>query len=141
MNVQLAGLPMLPWSSPPLCYDTKAQHIMSTPVVVLKEVESVSTIISVLETTRHQGFPVTYEDSFTNPQGKQCTFGALRGLILRSQLKILLKEKAFYSSMTGISSRAPLSLETFRKYYPRYPAIQVRSMKPAFKSCYFNYFP
>ena len=47
MNVQLAGLPMLPWAAPPLSYGTQAQHIMSTPVVVLKEVEQVSTVIRV----------------------------------------------------------------------------------------------
>ena len=47
MNVQLAGLPMLPWAAPPLSYGTQAQHIMSTPVVVLKEVERVSTVIRV----------------------------------------------------------------------------------------------
>ena len=116
---------MLPWASPPLCHDTQAQHIMSTPVVVLKEVERVSNIIRVLEDTPHQGYPVTFEDCFTGSQGKHSSFGLLRGLILRSQLKILLKEKAFCSSPTGASSRPPLSLETFRMYYPRYPAYEV----------------
>ncbi|XP_046656068.1 H(+)/Cl(-) exchange transporter 7-like isoform X1 [Daphnia pulicaria] len=121
MNVQLAGLPMLPWSAPPMCHGTQAQYIMSKPVVVLKEVERVSTVISVLEDTRHQGFPVIFEDRFSGSQAKQTSFGVLRGLILRSQLKILLKEKPFCSSPTG-STRPPISLETFRMYYPRYPA-------------------
>lgn len=124
MNVQLAGLPMLPWSSPPMCHGTQAQTIMSKPVVVLKEVERVSTVISVLEDTRHQGFPVIFEDRFSGSQAKQTSFGALRGLILRSQLQILLKEKPFCSSPTG-STRSPIPLETFRMYYPRYPAFEV----------------
>lgn len=124
MNVQLAGLPMLPWSSPPMCHGTQAQYIMSKPVVVLKEVERVSTVISVLEDTRHQGFPVIFEDRFSGSQAKQTSFGVLRGLILRSQLKILLKEKSFCSSPTG-STRPPIPLETFRKYYPRYPTFEV----------------
>lgn len=125
MNVQLAGLPMLPWSSPPLCYDTQAQHFMSTPVVVLREIESVATIIRILEETRHQGFPVRseqhYSDSHTNPK----RFGALQGLILRSQLKILLKERVFSSSSESCKSIRPLSMEKFRMYYPRYPAFEV----------------
>lgn len=125
MNVQLAGLPMLPWSSPPLCYGTQARDIMSKPVVVLREVERVSTVLSVLEETPHQGFPLTVEDRFTGPQGKQSNFGALRGLVLRSQLKILLKEKAFCSSPTGSGSRPAVPLETFRTYYPRYPTFEV----------------
>lgn len=126
MNVQLAGLPILPWSSPPLCHDTQAQHIMSKPVIVLKEIERVSTVIGVLENTRHQGFPVTVEDRFLGSQGKQNSYGVLRGLILRSQLKILLKEKAFFSSLSSANSLPPVSLETFRMYYPRYPAFEVQ---------------
>lgn len=56
MNVQLAGLPMLPWAAPPLSYGTQAQHIMSTPVIVLKEVEQVSTVIRVSVKTKKKQF-------------------------------------------------------------------------------------
>lgn len=126
MNVQLAGLPILPWSAPPFCHDTQAQHIMSTPVTVLKEVERVSTVISVLEETRHQGFPVILEDRFSGSQGKPNSFGVLRGLILRSQLKIILKEKSFCSNPATINSLPTIPLETFRMYYPRYPAFEVK---------------
>lgn len=126
MNVQLAGLPMLPWSAPPLCYDTQAQHIMSTPVTVLREVERVSTVISVLEETPHQGFPIIFEDRFSGSQAKPNSFGVLRGLILRSQLKILLKEKAFCSTPASINSLPIIPLEKFRIYYPRYPSIKVK---------------
>lgn len=125
MNVQFAGLPMLPWSSPPLCYDTQAQHIMSTPVIVLREVESVATVIRVLEETRHQGFPVRSEQSFNDSPTKPKRYGVLQGLILRSQLKILLKERAFSLSPESCDSLPPLPIEKFRMYYPRYPAFEV----------------
>ena len=123
MNVQLAGLPMLPWAAPPLSHDILAKDIMSTPVVTLRPVEQVSEIIQILETTRHQGFPVAIKDG---PGGDSNHYGILHGLILRSQLKILLKEKAFCSSSTGNpAGQSPISLETFRLYYPRYPALEV----------------
>lgn len=128
MNVQLAGLPMLPWSSPPLSHDTLAEHIMSTPVVTLKEVEQVSNIIHVLKDSSHHGYPITVDSLYSSTQsGKPTSFGALRGLILRSQLKIILKEKAFSSTPTGAASRPPICLKAFRMYYPRYPALEVNN--------------
>lgn len=141
MNVKLAGLPMLPWSSPPLCYGTEARDIMSKPVVVLREVERVSTILSVLEETSHQGFPLIFEDRFAGPQGKQNSFGMLRGLILRSQLQILLKEKAFCTSPTGGTSQPPVPLETFRMYYPRYPTFQGMHFTEEERSSYLDLRP
>lgn len=126
MHVQLTGLPMLPWSSAPLSHDTLVKHIMSTPVIVLNEIEQVARVIRVLQDTMHQGFPVVdgHGSSDAPPH-----FGHLCGFILRGQLQILLKEKRFCSS-TGESDRSPIPVTTFRSYYPRYPGIQVISLTP-----------
>ena len=79
-----------------------------------------------MENNRHQAFPVTFEEQFASSQTKaQASFGALRGLILRSQLKILLKEKAFGSSAAIATFQPPIPLEAFRMYYPRHPVLEV----------------
>jgi chloride channel 7 len=122
MHVQLTGLPMLSWAPPPLSHNVQTKQIMSTPVVVMRPIEKVSTIMEVLESCPHQGFPVV-DDRFIS-QGRHPTYGILRGLILRSQLKILLCEKAF-CTQTGATLRPQVSLDTFRKAYPRYPALKV----------------
>ena len=130
MNVQLAGLPMLPWTSPPLSHDMLAKHMMSSPVVTFNEVERVSNVVRILKETPHNGFPVV----------QQCA--ALRGIILRSQLKILLKEKAFCSSPSGDpSSKSPIPLETFRRYYPRYPALDEMNLSAEDLSAYLDLRP
>lgn len=68
---------------------------------------------------------MTFDENFSSSTTKAQSFGSLRGLILRSQLKILLKEKAFGSSAAIASIQPPVPLETFRMYYPRYPALEV----------------
>lgn len=126
INVQLAGLPLLPWSYPPMSYDTLASDIMNSPVIVLKEVEKVSDVIEILRGTHYQGFPVIGSEEVTkSSENPLPSFGSLRGFILRSQLMILLKEKAFSCSPEGGSYRPCVSLGTFRKYYPRHPDLDV----------------
>lgn len=140
MNVQLAGLPMLPWSSPPLSHDTQAGDIMSTPVVVVKEVEQVSEVVRLLKETWHEGFPVVQPSSHTS--SGRVGYGTLRGLILRSQLKILLKERAFCPSASGAqASQRPVPLETFRLYYPRHPDLKDMTFTPEELSSYLDLRP
>jgi len=59
----------------------------------------------------HNGFPVM------NTQGKYI------GLILRSQLTVLLNKKAF-SPQDSRKSRVIVSLDEFREIYPRFPDIE-----------------
>jgi len=96
MHVQLMGLPVLPWAPPPLSHNVSARQIMSAPVRVLHTVERVSTVLHVLESCLHQGFPVV-DDRFADLgatggvgrlQARPRTYGTLRGLVLRSQLKV-----------------------------------------------------
>lgn len=89
-----------------------AQHIMTHPVVVLREVETVERIVDILKTTKHNGFPVV--DGYDPNNTQTETFGTLKGLILRHQLLTLLKKKCF---LYNISELKP---DEFREYYPRY---------------------
>ena len=94
MHVQLTGLPMLPWSHPPLSHNVLARDIMSSPVIVLRPVEKVATVMQVLRSCPHQGFPIVDQTTPTTTTAPAAAgvqaFGSLRGLILRSQLKVFL---------------------------------------------------
>lgn len=50
--------------------------------------------------------------------------GHLRGLILRSQLIVLLKNKTFNAHRDDWAN-GKISMKMFRKAYPRYPDIDV----------------
>ena len=64
----------------------RASHVMASPVISCTEIENVGTIVDLMNTTSHNGFPVISEAS------QVC------GLILRSQLHVLLNKKCFMMS-------------------------------------------
>ena len=61
--------------------------MMISPVVTLKEKESVQSLIETLDTNKHNGFPVIRESD-----GQPASF---IGLVLRSQLVVILRRRAF----------------------------------------------
>ena len=68
---------------------------MSSPVLCFKSLEKVSNIVEVLRSYTFNGFPVVdalEEDCAGDPSR---TPNVLRGLILRSQLTVLLKHKVW----------------------------------------------
>jgi len=64
-----------------------AAALMASPVVGLQTLVPVSQVLHVLSSTTHNGFPVYRDSSTSNP--------SLVGFILRSQLLILLAERAY----------------------------------------------
>lgn len=64
-----------------------AEALMASPVLGLQSIVPVSQVLHVLSSTTHNGFPV-YRDSNTSSP-------SLAGFILRSQLLILLAERAY----------------------------------------------
>lgn len=76
--------------------NSTAEKLMATPVVGLNEVESVARILQVLSSTTHNGFPV-----YPSPDGhldfslNPAEYSSLQGFVLRSQLLIMIAEKAF----------------------------------------------
>ncbi|KAL0110500.1 hypothetical protein PUN28_013839 [Cardiocondyla obscurior] len=119
IHIQMAGIPLLPWESPPLSNNIYATEIMNHPVVTLKTVENVGHIVELLKCVTFNGFPVV--DPPSSDQPEISSYGRLRGLILRSQLIVLLKNKVFneYEEFW----EKPLSVKMFRNEYPRYPTI------------------
>lgn len=65
-----------------------AEDVMASPVRGFRCIESVERVIRALRSTSHNGFPVFERDS-------QGTATHLEGMILRSQLLVLLEKKAF----------------------------------------------
>ena len=86
--IHAARLPYLEEEPPHEFELLTVRDVMSSLVVVLKEVESVGDLWAVLKRTRHNGFPVID----VGRQG-QCTFFA--GVVLRRQLLLLLKHRVW----------------------------------------------
>ncbi|KMQ87630.1 h+ cl- exchange transporter 7-like protein [Lasius niger] len=120
IHTQMAGIPLLPWESPPLSNNIYASEIMSHPIVSLKTVENVGHIVELLKCVTFNGFPVV--DPPSSDQAEINSYGRFRGLILRSQLIVLLKNKVF-NEYAEIWEK-PLSIKMFRNEYPRYPTIE-----------------
>uniref|UniRef100_A0A8C1PPT5 Chloride channel protein n=1 Tax=Cyprinus carpio TaxID=7962 RepID=A0A8C1PPT5_CYPCA len=112
IHIKLQSVPFLHWDAPPTSHWLTAREVMSSPVTCFNRVERVGRIVDVLSntSTNHNGFPVV--------PGKIC------GLILRSQLIVLLKHKVFVERASSRLSQRRLQLKDFRDAYPRFPPIQ-----------------
>ncbi|XP_060028631.1 H(+)/Cl(-) exchange transporter 7 isoform X3 [Erinaceus europaeus] len=136
MHIQLQSVPFLHWEAPVTSHSLTAREVMSTPVTCLRQKEKVGVIVDVLSNTasNHNGFPVV--EPAGDSQVPLCLgWGALRGahsgtparlqgLILRSQLIVLLKHKVFVERSNMGLVRRRLRLKDFRDAYPRFPPIQ-----------------
>ncbi|KAK9844167.1 hypothetical protein WJX81_006719 [Elliptochloris bilobata] len=91
-------------SPPPALFAKDAGMVMSRAVWCFREIESVSYVTGVLRRTRHNGFPVVHGDD-PDPEHDEGEFdelgcgasrsGPLEGVVLRSQLLVLLGSQAF----------------------------------------------
>ncbi|KAF3846678.1 hypothetical protein F7725_003756 [Dissostichus mawsoni] len=92
-------------------------EVMSAPVTCLNRIEKVGTIVDVLSntSTNHNGFPVVMQGADSDEPSKLC------GLILRSQLIVLLKHKVFVELARSRLTQRKLQLKDFRDAYPRFP--------------------
>ncbi|KAM6423776.1 H(+)/Cl(-) exchange transporter 7 isoform 2-T2 [Liasis olivaceus] len=120
MHIQLQSVPFLHWEAPVTSHSFTATQVMSTPVTCLRQSEKVGTIVDILSdaASNHNGFPVV-----ESVPGNDQMMG-LRGLILRSQLIVLLKHKVFVERASLSLRQRRLKLKDFRDAYPRFPPIQ-----------------
>lgn len=79
-------------------------QVLNRPVTTLRTVEKVSRIVEILKSCTYNGFPVV--DSIPTEEEARSfkSYGTLRGLILRSQLTVLLKHKVSNKLGRGVSS-------------------------------------
>ncbi|CAL7951003.1 unnamed protein product [Xylocopa violacea] len=131
IHTQMAGVPILPWEAPPLSNNIYASEIMSHPVVTLKTVENVGHIVELLKCVTFNGFPVV--DPPNSDQTEIHSYGRFRGLILRSQLIVLLQNKIFNEYAEYWDKL--LTIKLFRQEYPRYPTIDQVTITEEDKTC------
>lgn len=116
-QIQTSKVPLLPWHAPVKSLNMKVKKIMSGEVTCVRMRENVGYIIKILKTTDFNGFPVVDQ---VDEQHRQ--HGRVRGLILRSQLIVILK-RGFFEE-TKYIWESMISIESFRNEYPRYPSIK-----------------
>ncbi|XP_056263745.1 H(+)/Cl(-) exchange transporter 7 isoform X1 [Pseudoliparis swirei] len=120
VHIKLQSVPFLHWDAPATSHWLTAREVMSAPVTSFSRIEKVGTIVDVLSntSTNHNGFPVVIQDADGDEPSKLC------GLILRSQLIVLLKHKVFVELARSRLTLRKLQLKDFRDAYPRFPPIQ-----------------
>ncbi|XP_072298731.1 H(+)/Cl(-) exchange transporter 7 isoform X2 [Eucyclogobius newberryi] len=120
IHIKLQSVPFLHWEAPATSHWLTARELMSSPVTCLNRIEKVGTIVDTLSntSTNHNGFPVVVQVHGNDEPGKLC------GLILRSQLIVLLKHKVFVELARSRLTQRKLQLKDFRDAYPRFPPIQ-----------------
>ncbi|KAG5832121.1 H(+)/Cl(-) exchange transporter 7 isoform X2 [Anguilla anguilla] len=120
IHIKLHSVPFLHWEAPATSHSLTAREVMSSPVTCFSRIEKVGTIVDILSntSTNHNGFPVVPGVGDDNEPGRIC------GLILRSQLIVLLKHKVFVERARSRLQQRRLQLKDFRDAYPRFPPIQ-----------------
>lgn len=151
IHIKLQGVPLLGWEAPVMAVEMYVSDIMSTKVVSFNTVEKVGRIVDVLKdrNSHHNGFPVVdhhhtnndEDSSLAGELGKRETFGTFRGLILRSQLIVLLKSKMFSEGNPPAATKQSLRLKDFRDAYPRFPHIRNVSISRKERECYMDLRP
>ncbi|XP_014260411.1 H(+)/Cl(-) exchange transporter 7 [Cimex lectularius] len=123
IHIQLAGVPLLAWDPPPLSSSFTANKVMSYPVVTLPPTVNVRTIVNILTSVTFNGFPIVEETKSKYHRSSGACFksaGRLRGLILRSQLLVLLKRRIHVQQ--GVVPE--ITIKDFREEYPSYCEIK-----------------
>ncbi|KAM4697562.1 LOW QUALITY PROTEIN: H(+)/Cl(-) exchange transporter 7 [Rhinophrynus dorsalis] len=120
LHIKLQSVPFLHWEAPVTSHSLTAREVMSVPVVCLQRREKVGIIVDILSdtSTNHNGFPVVENSVDSSQPSRLC------GLILRSQLIVLLKHKVFVERENMSLIQRRLKLKDFRDAYPRFPPIQ-----------------
>eukprot|EP01095_Lingulamoeba_sp_RSL-Kostka_P002719 TRINITY_DN13635_c0_g1_i1.p1 TRINITY_DN13635_c0_g1~~TRINITY_DN13635_c0_g1_i1.p1 ORF type:complete len:779 (+),score=262.03 TRINITY_DN13635_c0_g1_i1:24-2360(+) len=113
IHIELREIPLLEWDPPIAMRKFCAKDIMKNSVKCLSPTSKVSKVVDLLQTTKHNGYPVVEED------------GTFLGLILRSQLITLLNKKVFKQAPNQDQSfYLKVTRDDFLQDYPRYPDIQ-----------------
>lgn len=120
IHIELSKVPFLDWEPPGDGSRIYASEVMHSPVVTLKTTETVSNILQVLSNTTHNGFPVVDDDGAQMSAVR--THGRYRGLILRSQLLVMLKERIF--NQYSLNSPWKNLYQLLRDAYPRMPSLE-----------------
>lgn len=138
IHIRLSRVPILGWDPPQMVEGLNARYIMNKPVVCMNLVENVGKVIELLKTTPHNGFPVV--EPLSQSEESSEVFGAFRGVILRSQLIVLLKHKVFFERDKQPTEHK-LTMKDFRDAYPRFQPVRTIRVSPLEKECFVDLQP
>ncbi|XP_045599780.1 H(+)/Cl(-) exchange transporter 7 isoform X2 [Procambarus clarkii] len=134
IHIQMQGVPIMAWDAPPLSNNIYATEVMNRPVATLRSVESVKRIVNILKQNNFNGFPVVDDVPTEEDTRYFKSFGTLRGLILRSQLIVLLKHKVFNEN-AEVWQNSQVDIRLFRLSYPRYFTLDEVNLDPEDMNC------
>ncbi|KAA0060547.1 chloride channel protein CLC-c [Cucumis melo var. makuwa] len=95
--VKMKGLPFMEAHAEPFMRQLVAGGVASGPLITFSGIEKVDNIVHALKMTNHNGFPVIDEPPFSDSS-------ELCGLVLRSHLLVLLREKKFTKKKVSLRS-------------------------------------
>ncbi|GAB1602251.1 chloride transport protein 6-like [Argonauta hians] len=148
IHINLKNIPLLEWDSPAVMDRLTAADIMKDKVLYVFPHTRISTIEQILKTTAHNVFPVVsyctpateatdatrrtpqqrcYQDLSllrrVDPQSESNKRTKLEGIILRTQLTVLLKNGVFFEEGSDPLFQKLLTYEEMTADYPRFPGI------------------
>ena len=144
IHITLKGIPHLDWESPHQMNRLVADDVMHTDSSYLFPITRVRSVVNVLRVSSSSAFPVVWPDHRTSvtedtvgehtpilytlpkislrresEQIKKKQKVVLCGMILRSQLIMLLKGKVFFNEMLGPATQREVSYDEMMADYPR----------------------
>lgn len=125
-QIAVSQVPMLGWRVKRAYRCLKAMDIMAQPPTCIRLNEKVERIVKILRECSSNGFPVVDHIDEDGTPGHLC------GLILRSQLIVILKHRYFRELKRNWKD--DISIVTFRNEYPRYPSILVIYLRFPFEN-------
>eukprot|EP00048_Salpingoeca_helianthica_P006656 m.101278 g.101278 ORF g.101278 m.101278 type:complete len:794 (-) comp14087_c0_seq2:78-2459(-) len=125
-HIELKHIPLLSWDAPEHArWRLHAADIMTREPVCVETINSVASLYYLLNNSRHSAFPVV-----ANPAGRGPR--QLLGMVLRTQLVVVLKRKAFgHLNEDGTVTCPILTQDDFRSAYPRWPTIEQIQLTPS----------
>jgi len=114
-HIEVNKVPLLEWEPSHFMRKFRATNVMSSPVVVFKRRLTAGRILDALNATSHNGYPIVDENR------------VFLGIILRSTLTVLLKERAFVNRDGSMNL---LSLDELQRPYPSYPKAENIVLSP-----------
>eukprot|EP00051_Salpingoeca_urceolata_P009927 m.120580 g.120580 ORF g.120580 m.120580 type:complete len:797 (-) comp16508_c0_seq1:1550-3940(-) len=130
MHIHLKHVPILEWDPPALAkYRLTARDIMTRKIDCVRQLNRVGDIWNLLQQTPHSAFPVLHWDEEpASLQAEDAGLAKFVGTILRTQLVLLLKHRAF--GIEGVQPPRVLPRSAFTDAYPRWPTIQDVEVSP-----------
>ena len=96
VHIHLKRWPLLEEKIPKaLAPQLQSSDIMAAPVVVLRDVETVERILTVLKHTSHHSFPIVFTQDVMQAHPR---LGNFAGIIHRKHLSVLIARKAFHAT-------------------------------------------